>query len=432
MINKKQLLIGTLLLVVAAIPTTLILTQKPQETRSRASASTTLYYTPTTSVSAPVQKNTGETVSFDVMINPGSNLPSLVKLELNYDSTKFQPGATPFAANTSAFPTIVEGPVLQDGKVLISLSIGPDSTKAIQTVTRVGTLTLTTKSVTTGTQPSAVTFGSRSQVLSLSQSDEATENVLSTTNPAYVIIQEPTTPTIAATATPIPTATIAPTATIIPTAILSPTIEPTIVATTVPSLDPTETPQPTPTFTPLATKLAFSVSLHGIGNSGDNANPTLSNLSNKQPQFPSRNVIITIYNDTNQLALTKPGIITYNDASGTFNGTIDMGTTLTEGDYTVRIKEATHLRRLIPGIVHLKPDSANNLTPVALVTGDVNGDNTINILDYNLLVDCYSDLLPAVSCTPENKIKTDLNDNGDVNQFDYNLFLREVTVQSGN
>ncbi len=69
---------------------------------------------------------------------------------------------------------------------------------------------------------------------------------------------------------------------------------------------------------------------------------------------------------------------------------------------------------------------------VTMVAGDVNGDNSLNILDYNLLVGCYSDLLPAISCTQATKVKTDLNDNGDVNQFDYNLFLREITVQTGN
>ena len=98
----------------------------------------------------------------------------------------------------------------------------------------------------------------------------------------------------------------------------------------------------------------------------------------------------------------------------------------------MRIKDSTHLGKIIPGIQHIDPNQINAMPPVALVAGDINGDNTLNILDYNVLVGCYSDLLPATDCDDTRKVKADINDNGDVNQFDYNLFLREITVQTGN
>jgi hypothetical protein len=444
--NKKFLIIASLLFVLAAVPATLFLMQEPQDTRSRASASTTLSYTPNTSGTTPLVKNVNDPIALDIMINPGSNLPSLVKLEMQYDATKFQPAATPFTVNAAAFPTTIEGPVVLEGKVLISVSIGSDSTKAIQTLTKVGTLNLIAKAPTNGT-PAQLTFGTRSQVLSLAQTDEATENVLATTQPAFVNIASSATPTlIAATATTMPTATSVPTATPLPTSTPTPlptatptptaaptaTNAPTATRTPTATTMPTQTPIPTPTINPASTSVAFNVFMHGIGSSGDNANPTGSDMSNKEPLHPSRNVTVYVYDDQNALKATKTGLITYSAATGTFKGTVDLGNQLAQGDYTIRIKESTHLRRLVPGIQQLTAGTTNTLPDVQFVAGDINGDNTINILDYNTLVNCYSDLLPAISCTDEAKIATDLNDNGAVNQFDYNLFLREITVQTGN
>lgn len=415
-IARKQLLLGSLLIVLAAIPATLFLSQQSQETRSRATASTRLYYTPSSTTAAPVQKNVGETISFDVMVDPGSNLPSVIKLALEYDATKFQTGTTPFVVNMAAFPTTIEGPVLQNGKVLVSVSIGSDATKAIQSVTKIGTLTLTALAPTT-TSPTVLSFGSISQVLSLATKDQANENVLSTTTPAYVNILATATPTLASTGVPtITTATGIPTplTTLMPSGILSPT-----------QIQPTQNTSPT-------TMLSFTVFLHGIGNSGDNANPTASDLSNKTPIHPDRNVLAYVYNDQNQLTATRSGTISYNQANGNYKGGVDFGNILPAGDYTIRLKDDTHLRRLIPGIRHITPLQNNVMPDIAIVAGDVNNDNILNILDYNILVNCYSDLLPAVSCTDSNKRLTDLNDDGHVNQIDYNLFLREITVQSGN
>jgi hypothetical protein len=447
MIHTKQIIIASLLVILAAIPVTLIMQQEPQDTRSRATASTTLSYAPNTTTNAPLQKNIGDPVAVDVVVTPGSNLPSLIKLEMKYDPAKFDVATTsPFTVNTAAFPSTVEGPVVTNGSVLISVSIGSDVTKAIQQPTKVGTLNLIAKAPTEGTV-SEVSFGTRSQILSLAQSDEATENVLATTQPSYISIAGNTaspTVTALATATTIPTATTAPTATVVPspTPTMTPTPTPLPSATPTPTaaitqtptatVNPTQTPMPTPTINPSATTLSFDILIHGIGVSGDNANPIGSDLSNKEPQYPSRNVTVYVYDDQNQLSATKSGLITYDATSGSFKGNIDIGSTILSGDYTVRIKESTHLRRLVPGIQRLTAQSVNIMPQVALVAGDVNGDNTINILDYNLLVGCYSDLLPAISCTDENKVRTDLNDNGGVNQFDYNLFLREITVQSGN
>jgi hypothetical protein len=55
----------------------------------------------------------------------------------------------------------------------------------------------------------------------------------------------------------------------------------------------------------------------------------------------------------------------------------------------------------------------------------------MNILDYNILMNCYSDLLPPVNCDALKKGSADLTDDGQVNQYDYNLFLRELNNRGG-
>jgi hypothetical protein len=180
------------------------------------------------------------------MMNPGTNQVSVVQLEINYDATKFgASGATPiFQQNTAVLPVTLEGPIYSSGKVLISMSIGSDYTKAITTTSKVGTLTL--QSLSTTTTPTSISFGSLSKILSIGGSDQASENVLSATSPAYVSIAAPS-PTAAPTNTPTPIPTNTPTP--LPTNSPTPTRTPTPLPTNTPT--PTRTPTPLPTNTPV-------------------------------------------------------------------------------------------------------------------------------------------------------------------------------------
>lgn len=553
-LKSKLLLIATLLLLAIGIPTVVFLSQQRQEVRSRASASTTLYFAPAAPPTAPLQKIVGQPVSFDIMITPGNNKPSIVKLEIPYDPTKLQTTSTPFVVNTDAFPTTQEGPFVQNGKILISVTVGNDPSKAISQLTKVGTVNFTAIA-STSTNTTTLSFGSASQVLSVASADQATENVLSTTTPAYISIGN----------VPTPTPTLAP-----PTATPSPTPVrkagdggnagkgggtcgslgsngsigsnstggtggtggtgcsgmgianaggiggrgglgsnsgpgnpgqngvngtgtggggagggggggmpgqpggrggdggtgcngapgqpglpgeaapnantggkggrggdggPNCDATATPTPLPTATPvPPTATFTPVpnSTKFNLTVFIHGIGNSGDNVNPTIFSLSNKNPLTKTRAVEMSVLNTSNVVIATAAGNVVYDSVSGNFKGTVDLGQKITSsGAYNIKVKGQTHLRRLIPGIQNIIIGQTYNAPEITFIAGDVNNDNALNILDYNLLVGCYSDLAPAISCTPTDKLLTDLNDNGSVNQFDYNLFLREITVQNG-
>jgi len=214
----------------------------------------------------------------------------------------------------------------------------------------------------------------------------------------------------------------------------TPTPHPTATPTPKPTATPipTATPKPTATPTPGITRLNMTVSLDGIGNRGDNTNPTGNSLSNKNPQHHTINADISIFTTTNSLIASGTGMLTYNTTAGDYTGDVPISAGFPTGFYVIKVKTHTHLRRQIGQIQTLINGADNVISPVALVAGDVNDDNVLNILDYNLLLNCYSDLTAAVDCPSNiNKVDADLNDDGSVNQVDYNLFLRELSTQPG-
>lgn len=198
-----------------------------------------------------------------------------------------------------------------------------------------------------------------------------------------------------------------------------------------PTVEPTVTTAPTPSPNPNGTQFNLNVLMHGIGNSGDNANPNEFSLSNRTPVHPSRDATALIYDVNNNVAATAAGQILYTDSSGSFVGTVSTASPVAAGNYTIKIQSPYHLTRTVSGIQTIGTGTTVGPLNVTLVAGDANNDNTLNILDYNLILDCYSDLSPAVNCDDTKKVATDLNDDGNVNQFDYNLFLREISTQPG-
>lgn len=395
--NRKLLLGGILLLLIVGIPLTISLLRQQQETRSRATKSTILAFQPSSTASAPIQKTVGDTVTLDLMVTPGQNQISYLDLEIEYDPTIFATdSASAFVPNFQVLPTILEGPFYTPGKIRAVLAIGSDPTKAIQTVSKAATFTFRTLA-STNSIPTTISFGSNTNLLSVAPNDPISENVLSSSTPASILVADTTSPTpIQTTVTPTP-----PTASV------------------------------TPTPAPQGMNFSLTLLLHGIGNIGDNPNPTAHSLSNKNPLTPNRPVDIQIYSATNELVLSKSGTVTYNSAGGNFQGTINLGTSIPTGKYTVKVKSDKYLRRFIIGIQSVTTTLDYTLPTTALVAGDSNNDNSLDILDYNFIISCYSDQLPPLSCTVSQKQAADLTDDGNVNQFDYNLFIRELSVQNG-
>jgi hypothetical protein len=121
--------------------------------------------------------------------------------------------------------------------------------------------------------------------------------------------------------------------------------------------------------------------------------------------------------------------VTYDPTTSTFTGSLSFTTSLA-GPYLVKVKFYNTLRKQALGIYLGGREETVQRTVV--IPGDTVNDNVLNILDYNRILDCYSDLLPPVACSdPAKKRAGDITYDGNVNQFDYNLFIRALQNVSG-
>jgi hypothetical protein len=194
---------------------------------------------------------------------------------------------------------------------------------------------------------------------------------------------------------------------------------------------------PTPTgVSGNATALSLTIGLDGIGSTGDNVT-TVSTDSNKNPNTTTRPLTVKLFNTSNT-ETDYTGTMTYNSTSGLFTSTVNLGTNFASGNYLVKVVTDGHLVRLIPGTQTINAGTTNTMPRVNLFAGDVNNDNALTILDYNILMSCMQDVSISnpdggALCRQNTSYATrsDLDDNGIVNKFDYNLFLREYPVQKG-
>ncbi len=173
--------------------------------------------------------------------------------------------------------------------------------------------------------------------------------------------------------------------------------------------------------------VSYTVGLHGIGSSGDAVNPNTFQLSNKNPLRPTRGIALLVTDANGQLTASLAGIMTFNTSTGFFSG--DMPASLTAGTYYITLHVPGYIRKRIDTPFTFASSSAVVLPSIHLVSGDVDGDNQLSVLDFNTIFSCYSDLLPPRNCPAEKKNLADLTDDGKVNLSDFNLFLRELSVK---
>lgn len=186
------------------------------------------------------------------------------------------------------------------------------------------------------------------------------------------------------------------------------------------------------------TILVATVGLHGIGRGGDNANPNITGTTD--PVTPERDLIVEIFDANNEAVASTIGPITFDNATGLFTGEIGIDGP-PSGTYTILLRSPTYLRHRIDFAIPLKEKETNKLPKVSLVTGDVNDDNAINIMDFNILTECIGMNSPEepeedeeeiiAICTEQDQIDSDLDDNGEVNALDLNLYLRELLTRPG-
>jgi len=222
------------------------------------------------------------------------------------------------------------------------------------------------------------------------------------------------------------TPTIKPTPT--PIFTLNPTIAPTVIPTSMTTLSPTPTTIPNKT----QTSIDITIFEHGIGQSGDSINPTSFSLSNQNPAHPQINTEVQIFTLNNQLIASGSAVLNFDSSVGAFTATtVPISAGFPSGTYRLEFRTNYHLSASTSATQTITAGQENTIAPVTLIAGDINNDNTLSILDYNIFIGCYSDFLGATSCTPEQQVAADLNDDGSVNEDDYNLFLRELAGQQG-
>ena len=253
--GKKLLLLGFIAVLLLGIPLTIYILQHQQQTKSHAQKSTTISFDPTSSTSSPIQRAIGDTIPLNIVVSPGTNLVGWIRVVITYDSTKLAlvseqtDNIKPFAINPATAFTFFNGPTYSDGKIVAELSVGADPTKALQNSVTLATITFKALA-DTGTTPTTVIYSAETQATSLGSTDQANEDVLSSTVPATIAI---------ASGGSVPTAT------------------PTGTGGALPTV--TTTPQPLgPTTTPTAT--ASSTITPGAGTGGTtNKIPVCTSLS---------------------------------------------------------------------------------------------------------------------------------------------------------
>jgi hypothetical protein len=382
-----------------------IVSQKQQDLRTRASASTTLSLLPLAPFSNPITKRVGDTVSFDVMLNPGSNQISTVKMHIVYDSSVFEVSEkTGFVTNKKAFPVAVEGPIIDNNNdsVIATFFVGADPNQAIKTPVKIGTLTLKAIKETYNFSSSKIFFEETSRAYSISSKDYAFENVIATTNPAYVIVRPKD-------ATPIPTGSAGSPLRQGSEGQAGTTITPSIGAT------PSATAVPLPTQPSNDVKLSFKVFYTGIGK---------GRLENKFPEHTTRFAAIYLIDSKNFVSKVNNVSLQYDEGDNSFNGVLTVPN-FESGTYTIQIKGDGYLQNEIGSSRVLTAGSEYTLPSVSLVGGDINNDGKVSIIDYNFLFVCSTVDIDPKKCSRLVKMRADLDDNGKVDENDQFIFIKQ-------
>lgn len=229
-----------------------------------------------------------------------------------------------------------------------------------------------------------------------------------------------------------------------PSPVFTQTPTPSQGVTLTPSATPTQSLSQTPSPTQTS-GISFFLTLcpHGLGNCGDNANP--SSGGNTSPLHTTRNITVSFTKANNNPVTGSPfqEQVSHVSSAQNFQKTLSIPN-FSSGQYLVTVKMDGFLAKQIPGIISVTQGQQITLPEVFLVTGDIGpvpgtnnnpyGDNQLDITDYNVLISCFGSKMTTASCiNPPTQLYpgADINDDGVVDGADYNLFLRELSVQHG-
>jgi hypothetical protein len=399
--NMKKFIIPGIILVfiVVALGITLYLVRQRQEQRTKATPSTTVYFTPSS-----LTKSVGDIFSIDVMVNTGENTITAAELHVNFPSNfqgiSFEKSTT----NTFLRSELVAG-AIGNGTASITLGSGAQMSNA-KGISSIATLKL--KVLSPSSTPLQITIDESSQIsgytnVSSLMPDE-TGNLISVRQPATITIaggsnSATATPTptqsAQATSTPTPTqpagATATPTKTPTPTLggtgnATNPTSTPTPTQPAGATATPTKTPTPTlggtgnatnPTSTPTPTRQgATSTPSPTTTTSVTNPGSIVSNLTNGQTvttskpvikgkAAPNSKVIITIQSEVQTINATT-------DASGNFS--VTPTTALEAGQHTLIVSATNTSGKAVTETITFNvglPTTASFMPTILMITAGI-------------------------------------------------------------
>ncbi len=246
-------------------------------------------------------------------------------------------------------------------------------------------------------------------------------------------VLSPAAPT--ATKTPTPTATKTPTPIqSAPTATKTPTpIQGGGQATATPiQSGPTSTPLPgQATATPIPStnqaRIAITLDIPGLGTNkalGQNPNPVRNTRTAQIKVFDANNTLVKeVSGQVAAQDLRNTSVITnITSIDFAYRGTFDLGTL--SGNHTVKARFDNSLWKTL-GIANFVNGQTVTLPLSVLTTGDIDQNNELNLVDYNLIVSCYG----TKSCSQ--KEKADLNLDGKVDELDLNILYAGFSKRQG-
>lgn len=181
-----------------------------------------------------------------------------------------------------------------------------------------------------------------------------------------------------------------------------------------------------------STKLNLSLKLGAIGGTGDN---------NPDPKTTTKDFTVCIYaltaDPTTDAANSKcdatavPSItktLSFDKTNGRYSSaTFEIGSTLTTGQYQVFVKSGKYLRKRIPGTPTITAGATNQMPQTTLIQGDINGDNRVDIRDYNELLKCFDKNVDTEACKA-----ADVDDSGGkVDGVDQHFLIESLSVKDG-
>lgn len=413
--HKKPIVLGVLAVLALSIPIVVAQVLKQQDLRQHAAAGdpVTLSLSP-----ASASKNINDEFDVQLLINTNTNDISAIDGYLKYDDTKLQ-----LMSKTAGVPyTEIDGTLTDyspstGGHTKVQEIILYNQTATLVTGPDQIAATFHFKAIANGV--AGMYFGTidSSKTLKIAASS-FTGNVpianASGQPIADITIGTNTTPTDISPTT-IPTTVQG--GTNAPTATQPPSATPSV------TWGPTATSVPTITIAPGDTSITFRVSLPGIGQGSPNLG------LNGTPLHPQREAKVHILNSNNEIVKTIGGMMTYDQSGSFYKNAFPLGSDFPSGTYSVKLRFANTLFKTIPGIIQITSGQNSIIQSLStLISGDLNGDNTLGIIDWTLMISCIKH---ETACTEQVRGLADLNDNGTIDELDVQLLQRGFAIRNG-